>query len=160
VLGSLGLSAERAGAAELARRVDRAIGADLGRRRRATEDTFALIEAAGNAGCVSCSEEIRLAVGSPRPALRRSAFGAYRFVAGPAAVAAMCVGLRTDPVASVRAHAAWALGWSRSDLEARVRCLRSAVVDDSSADVRSDAAHALDALERGGADRPAGELAF
>lgn len=147
VLGTMELRAREAEQPDLARVVDDEIAAELA--RRAPGDRGALLEAAGNGGCTGCAPDVARATLSADPLTRRAAVGALRFVGEPRAASALCVSLRSDDDARVRAHAAWSLGWSDVAAETRIACLREAARLDRSADVRADAAQALASLAPG-----------
>lgn len=145
VVGTVGLAARVRGQPAVASTLEGRIAAELSRRMRAGRDVSALLEAAGNAGCRTCSADIGRAMTSKDARTRRIAVGALRFSETEGAAATACKVLH-DEDAGVRAHAAWSLGWARFDLDVREACLRDAAQHDSSRDVRDAAAQALEHL--------------
>lgn len=150
LMGTVERRARTNGDAALASSLDARIGRELHRRMmtRSTtrDDVDVLLEAAGNAGCASCVPDVERALAAKEPVTRRIAAGALRFVVEPGATARACKVLRADEDARVRSHAAWSLGWSHGDLEARLGCLREASERDASEAVRTDAARAIEQL--------------
>ncbi len=138
-LGSLSYRAKASGNAKLASTLDARLLAGM---RKFPHDAL-VVDAAGNAGCASCTPAFDAARRDGNPWVRRTAASAYRFVTNAPAVAAMCASLRSDGHASVREHAAWSLAFGSNALPARTGCLVDAVRSDADLDVRRSAARAL-----------------
>ena len=77
--------------------------------------------------------------------MRRAAAGAWRFLPGARAAAAMCEAL-SDPHPWVRDHAAWALRFGTDERAERVRCLTRAANAGADEQTRRTARTSLDAL--------------
>jgi len=143
VLGTVLSIARRRGDVALASALEPRLSTELARRARTGADATALLEAAGNGSCGTCGDEIARAIGSKDSRIRRIAVGALRFSNEPVAVSTACRALRDDEEVTVRAHAAWSLGWSRVGLDLRAECLRDALENDPDREVRESAAQAL-----------------
>ena len=146
VVGTVALAARVRGQQDAARALERRIARELSTRMRAGHDATALLEAAGNAGCVVCEADVKRAMASSDVRTRGVAAGGLRFSEARGAAATTCSVLRADAEPSVRAHAAWSLGWARFDLDVRQACLRNAAEGDPSREVRNAAAQALEQL--------------
>jgi hypothetical protein len=138
-LGSLSFRAKTAGNAKLAGTLNARLLAGM---RKFPHDAM-VVDAAGNAGCESCTPAFDAARRDPNPWVRRTAASAYRFVTNAPAVSAMCASLRDDGHAAVREHAAWSLAFGGNALPERSACLVEAVRSDADVDVRRSAARAL-----------------
>ncbi len=138
-LGSLSFRAKTVGDAKLASALNTRLLAGM---RKYPHDAL-VVDAAGNAGCESCTQAFDAARRDPDPWVRRTAASAYRFVTSKPAVAAMCASLRSDAHAAVREHAAWSLAFGANALPARTACLVESVRTDADVDVRRSAARAL-----------------
>lgn len=141
VLGTLETIARNGDDAKLAGDIDAELGAALD--RATSENRANFLEAAGNGGCRSCAQSIATASLDADPWVRRAAAVARRF--DPKGARAMCSALG-DSNATVREHAAWALGLQTDEPDVRASCLGRAANGDASEDVRKSAQRSLEDL--------------
>jgi len=145
-LGSLertareGSSSARLAAATLDVRIAQRLHAARGYER------IYMLEAAGNAACSGCTDDVRAAIASSDPTVRRAGVAAMRFRDDAEALAALCTALEDEPIEPVRELAAWSLRWSASSEITRAACLERAATSDLDDNVRTTAAQSLFAL--------------
>jgi hypothetical protein len=105
-----------------------------------------MLEAAGNAACAGCLDDVRTSLRAEDPILRRSATAALRFYEGPSELEALCRAASDDSSELVREQAVWSLRWSPSNEAPRALCLEQAARGDATESVRMAAVQSLLAL--------------
>jgi hypothetical protein len=146
VLGSLALKARKDGQLQAASHADATLLRELRLPIRSQAEQLQRLEAAGNAGCEPCTQQLLRALQGSSHEVRRTAVGAFRFLTSEVATASMCRVLQQDRDATVREQSAWALGWGQNQPKERVNCLVRAAARDPSGAVRLSATRALAAL--------------